>query len=1143
MPAALDPTSLSADSPAAHQGQAPLATSVDAAAAGRLQLCGEPAFVHPDGRRTPIEAKDAMLLAYLAIEGPTPRSRLAALLWPEVDRERARTSLRQRLFRLRRLLGFEPLQPGETTELAAGLATDLAPADPEAEASLAPLLGSFEWRGGGETATWLAASRAQHADSQIDRLARQSSEREARGELVISLRLAQRLVAAQPTSEHAHRRVMRLHHLRGDRASALAAYERCVQLLDDELGTAPSTETRALARQIDGQPDSPASAANAIPVTVLRPPRLIGRESHWQTLESAWHTRSVAIVVGEAGMGKTRLIGDFAAGHPGMLVITARPGDARSPYSLLSRLLHGLLPSLHAPLTQGVTQELARLLPSLGSPPPPGSDSESAQARFLSAARALLSHASESGSPVAVSGIVIDDIQFADVASIEAVQSLMGADAPVRWILACRPVELPAETQALCDELREGQAALDVLLLPLTETQVQALIASLAIDALDAASLAGRLTRHTGGNPMFLLETLKAMVLQPGTLSLAENARLPAVGNVTDLIQRRLTRLSPDAVRLARCAALTGQDFSGELAVQVLGVRPLDMADAWNELEVAQVFRGGAFAHDLIFEAALASVPAPIATLLHGQIAGYLEARGHAPARVAQHWLAAGELARGAEALLAAAAQAERLMRFREMCELLQRAADVFRELGEMRRSYEALRKLQTVVNAIGTRAQRDAVFRALMASAEGPTERHSAVAENITLVINAGRLDEALELACSSVAESEQNGGPPHQLAELRSKLGGVLSALGSHAEAEAQYRLAEPMMREHPDVSLRYVFLNDFGVFLDNLGRHREARIALLSAIDSARTAQETNLLCNLLGNLGSSFYQSGLARRAAETIEEGLRLRRLSGLLSGGASFMNLGVVQRSLGEYAASIANLEAQREHWRGDRDAITFLCHSSLAVNYLDLGQAARAQQELNTAQVSKATGAGHCCRSLVVRARLAAALGKRPDGLLAEASALLPSHDRSSRSWRQLQLERSLTLEGSAGLALASEVLAAVHESEQFGAQISAHTRCARAALRAGELEVALRHSQQAVDLMSNYDPDDMYRAEVGHVAWQALHTAGAREARALLEQTVTWVLEIERMHVPEMFRESFRSRNPVNAALFKAVSQQASG
>ena len=97
-----------------------------------LDLAREPQFLRADGTIVPLEQKDALLLAYLAIEGPTPRSRLAALLWPDVDPERARANLRQRLFRLRKALGRELLEGGDVAGLCADIEVRLDP--PEGEA-------------------------------------------------------------------------------------------------------------------------------------------------------------------------------------------------------------------------------------------------------------------------------------------------------------------------------------------------------------------------------------------------------------------------------------------------------------------------------------------------------------------------------------------------------------------------------------------------------------------------------------------------------------------------------------------------------------------------------------------------------------------------------------------------------------------------------------------------------------------------------------------------------------------------------------------------------------------------------------------------------------------------------------------------
>ncbi|MBP6564498.1 MAG: hypothetical protein KA200_02680, partial [Burkholderiales bacterium] len=96
--------------------------------AARLWLSRGGRFEVPGGATGDLEPKDALLLAYLAIEGPAPRARLAALLWPDVDDERARGNLRQRLLRLNRGAGVELVTGHPLARLADGVEHDLAAA-------------------------------------------------------------------------------------------------------------------------------------------------------------------------------------------------------------------------------------------------------------------------------------------------------------------------------------------------------------------------------------------------------------------------------------------------------------------------------------------------------------------------------------------------------------------------------------------------------------------------------------------------------------------------------------------------------------------------------------------------------------------------------------------------------------------------------------------------------------------------------------------------------------------------------------------------------------------------------------------------------------------------------------------------------
>ena len=185
-----------------------------------------------------------------------------------------------------------------------------------------------------------------------------------------------------------------------------------------------------------------------------------------------------------------------------------------------------------------------------------------------------------------------------------------------RWLAGARTAEM---SHRLLDwlERTESHEVSRINLGPLDVPAIEVLLMSLALPDFDAHAWAGSLARHTGGNPLFILETLAALLAQDATALKGAAAHLPAPGSVGQLIERRLQKLSRDALKLARVAALAGQDFSVALAACVLSTHPLDLAESWHELEAAQIIRadpeGSAFAHDLILETTLRSVPAPIA--------------------------------------------------------------------------------------------------------------------------------------------------------------------------------------------------------------------------------------------------------------------------------------------------------------------------------------------------------------------------------------------------------------------------------------------------------------------------------------------------------------------------------------------------
>lgn len=826
----------------------------------KLQLSAHPRASVGPGAWQPLALRDAVLLAWLAVEGPSSRDRLATLLWPDSAPDAARNALRQRLFLLKKQLGESPIQGKATLALAAHVEHDLSDGS--------DLLGDEPLSLHGEFANWLAAQREQRRLRTCQTLVERADGAERAGDWPSALAHATELLALVPTSEEAHRRLMRLHYLAGDRAAALQAFDACERLLKDEVGTRPGAETLALLATLEAA-SLPVPPPARVPAALVRPPRLFGRDIERAVLAAALQTRQVLLLHGEPGMGKSRLLDDLAESHPGLVVAGARPGDAAVPFALVGRWLRALLMRPGLALQPGEREALSPLLPELGAP---AAAVEYAQLR--AAVESVFGRAVAAGLP----GVVVDDLQFADEASVVLLQGLAeGGD--VGWVIALRPAERGPAAQALCQALEQRSGTQVLALPPLAAPDVAALLAATGLPALGHGERAASLCAHTGGNPLYLIETLKAALQQaPGDGD--RGAGWPLATSVLRLIQQRLARLSPGALRLARCAAVAGQDLDPVLAAAVLGLPVLDLADAWAELEAAQVLRDRAFAHDLIAEAALGLVPAAVARPLHGQVAAWMEAHEGEPARVAGHWMAAQQPLRAVPALQAAARRARTLWQNESAAEAHARAGEILAAAGRRAEAFDAFFWAAEAISDY----RLDERFRRwcdqLDGLADDDAQRAAAACARVALLAEDRRQAEARQLAERGLALARRCRAADVEIELLwsltvldweRRELDGALR----HAEA-ALLRLPEvdPAHRRLALADTHFKLLHGVGVMQAAVGRYAESDRRLEQAIEVASRYRGRQWALGIAATLAHNAREQGDGPRAQHWMARALQ-----------------------------------------------------------------------------------------------------------------------------------------------------------------------------------------------------------------------------------------------------------------------------
>jgi DNA-binding SARP family transcriptional activator/tetratricopeptide (TPR) repeat protein len=453
--------------------------------------------------------------------------------------------------------------------------------------------------------------------------------------------LAEGVLDHDPYDEAALRVLMRAQAAAGRPASALAAYARTRERLSEDLGVDPTPDTEALHTAIllsdedFAGPTSGASRESSVS------PSLVGRGEHLAALDDLL-TRAragdcvLAVVEGEAGIGKTTLVSRWCAGiQADALVVNGRCDELGRDLPL-QPILDGLEAHLRTLAPADAEAFLADSRPVLGpllgrfsadaAQTGPTIVADPAAGRALLFASLLATIERAAGDRPAV--VVAEDVHLAGASTIEWLRFAVRRGSRMLVIATKRP---------------EGPAIRSAELLTLGP-----------LDLASVAELVGRqrapeLHARSGGHPLFLEE-----------LANATSPELPA--SVREAVAARVDGLGEAATTL-RAAAILGSDVDIDLLAGVLDL-PLTVLlvhlDAgMRTLVVEERSAGFAFRHELVREALVADMSAARRAFVHREAARVLRGRpGHDPMEVAWHARYGGDIGTAVIALVDAAATA-----------------------------------------------------------------------------------------------------------------------------------------------------------------------------------------------------------------------------------------------------------------------------------------------------------------------------------------------------------------------------------------------------------------------------------------------------------------------------------------------------
>jgi class 3 adenylate cyclase len=420
--------------------------------------------------------------------------------------------------------------------------------------------------------------------------------------------------------------------------------------------------------------------------------RLVGRVAERRALASlladARRTRRgrVAVVVGDAGAGKSALIADLAteARAAGMRWTWTENFSygAGEPYRLVRSIVNGIAADESAeaaPLARRVmfgggadprmAARVADIIAALardasandwraeGLLPP----SNTAAATAISdAVTAFVGRIVDARGPRV---LVVDDAQWADSSSQRLIDRLieLAATAPIVVVVAARPGALPSWSQ------RDDVVRIELGGLGLEETrELAGSIAGAEMGRPDAQAIYER----TRGNPLFVAQMVRALLADGSLTNARGRAEFTAEGGprtlpltLRSLLAARVEALPEPAREILGVASVVGVSFDTDTLTALVGRPPrqtlLDLLVDAALVEPGPGHGAWRFTHPLIRETAHAALPTPRRRTLHARLADRIEA-GPRPsvARVARHRAAGGDVERAVPMLDRAARDA-----------------------------------------------------------------------------------------------------------------------------------------------------------------------------------------------------------------------------------------------------------------------------------------------------------------------------------------------------------------------------------------------------------------------------------------------------------------------------------------------------
>ncbi len=630
--------------------------------------------------------------------------------------------------------------------------------------------------------------------------------------------------------------------------------------------------------------------------------QLIGRERELGRVcalldQAAAGEPIVALVSGDAGIGKTRLIAELAAraAERDFTVLSGRCAELGDsvPYLPLADALRNATtgPSAAPELLAALAARpvLGRLLPDRGSAEQPGADVPGmAQQQLFGAVLGMLAEIA-ADRPVL---LILEDLHWADRSTRDLVTFLSRVlhRERVAVIATYRTDDLHRShpLRAVVGELIRLPSVTAVELGPLPGPAMAQYLTSLAGRRLEAAAV-DAIIRRAEGNAYYAEELLAAS---------ADGSELPA--GLAGLLLARVERLSPAAQQVLRAAAVAGRRMDDEVVRQASGLAAPEYEEGVresvaNQLLVPDGDEGYAFRHALIREAIYADLLPGERTRLHARLAELLSdetrlaAVPGSAAELAHHYLASHDIPGAFAASVRAGREAERLAAPAEAHRHFDQALALWERVSEPEKLAGVDRGWLAFDSANNTAASGDVVravhqlrrLRDLLVAAADPVLVNRVGERLAYFLLETAEVTAAAEAA--EIAVDVLPADPPRweRARAQATHAQTLLYLLQDEAPARAEAEQARKAARLAGAPWVEADALVTLGLLEERTGRPEEAVRLFTLANRQAIDAGVLGVQLRAAFELSRTHLERGDLTDASKTAHEGLRLAEEAGL----------------------------------------------------------------------------------------------------------------------------------------------------------------------------------------------------------------------------------------------------------------------